>query len=587
MEASIIDEDDLLARYAPFFTIMEGAPMTRVTRLLGPCVLLLSLLIAPNVLAKSAGAPAHQAAPARSLCDDNAPLCTETADSIGYEGKYTGHDEPAVLFYSNTPGSGNSNIYHLTLPKEPPTLPKQDGTGGTFNFQLHPAFWFGMAMCDTQSSPEFTHAPCAPDSDTNIFDGADPTAADYIGKHPGTAFMEMQFYPPGWVAWPPGNSCDATQWCAALNIDSLSQNPNAGVNNNAACLNSVGVEPVNFAFITKSGAADSPGDPLNGDHFSINPATELFMNSGDELVVDLHDTPAGFQVVINDLTTHQSGAMTASIANGFAQVNFDPTATTCTSAPYAFHPMYSTSSEHTRVPWAAHGYNVAFSDEIGHFEYCNAASPADGTCITAGASDPSGVDDDDFGCFNAADSTRIQIGGCLGTDIDFDGVSYQHTWPGSLSNPGQDRRLNPSPIMFSSPLFMPAAKHRLSSKDASGKQGDLQNFSRAAFEADLPRIEAADLGGICNRTTGANCVNPPPGANFYPFFSTRRGDGNCLWQEGGANIPGTRNTFGGNSTVEFGPLLQLVYPGVGFKPVFRFNNFRRVLNNNPCEAKQS
>jgi hypothetical protein len=87
------------------------------------------------------------------LCDENAPLCTEVLDSLNYDGKYTGHDEPSVLFYSNVPGSGNSNVYVLTLPKDPPKLPKQDGTGGTFNFQLHPAFWFGMAMCDDQSAP--------------------------------------------------------------------------------------------------------------------------------------------------------------------------------------------------------------------------------------------------------------------------------------------------------------------------------------------------------------------------------------------------------------------------------------------------
>ena len=71
---------------------------------------------------------------------------------------------------------------------------------------------------------------CTPDSDTNIFDGSNPAAADYIGKHPGTAFMEMQFYPPGWAPWPvPGASAATpTQWCAALNIDSLSENPNTG-----------------------------------------------------------------------------------------------------------------------------------------------------------------------------------------------------------------------------------------------------------------------------------------------------------------------------------------------------------------------
>jgi hypothetical protein len=557
--------------------------MIRVTRLLIPGLLLISLMLVPSALARQAAGSTAEAAHVRALCDDNAPLCTETADSIGYEGQYTGHDEPSVLFYSDTPGSGNSNFYRLTLPKDPPTLPTQDGTGGTFNFQLHPAFWFGMAMCDTQSSPEFTHAPCAPDSDTNIFENADPNAPDYIGKHPGVAFMEMQFYPPGWVAWPPGNSCDATRWCAALNIDSLSRNDNTGAVNNADCLNTVGIEPVNFAFLTKSGVADSPGDPLNGDHFTINPATELFMSSGDELVVELHDTSAGFQVIVSDLSTHQSGSMTASIANGFAQVNFDPSATTCTSTPYAFHPMYSTSSEHTRVTWAAHSYNVAFSDEIGHFEYCGAVNPADGTCTAPSVSDPGGTDDDDFGCFGPADSTRIQIGGCLGTDVDFDGVPYQFTWPGSLSNHGLDRNLNPSPILFSSPLFVPANAHNHGLGDQSGKRAALQNYSRVAFETDLPRIENATTPP-CNRSTGADCVNPPVGANFYPFFSTRGGEGNCLWQEGGANIPGTKNTFGGSSQAEFGPLLLLTYPSVG-GPIQRFNDFRRVLNFNPCQAK--
>ena len=32
--------------------------------------------------------------------------------------------------------------------------------------------------------------------------------------------------------------------------------------------------------------------------------------------------------------------------------------------------MYSTSSPKTRVLWAAHSYNIAFSDEIGHFDFC-------------------------------------------------------------------------------------------------------------------------------------------------------------------------------------------------------------------------
>jgi hypothetical protein len=288
------------------------------------------------------------------------------------------------------------------------------------------------------------------------------------------------------------------------------------------------------------------------------------MGAGDRLNVSIHDSADGLVTEIRDLTTGQTGSMTASADNGFAQVNYEPTAATCTQTPYSFHPMYSTSSEHTRVPWAAHSYNVAFADEIGHFEYCDRAN-VHGTCVNPGLNDQK-KDADDVGCFNADASLRIRIGGCIATDNDFDGVSYQNTWPGSLTDPRVDAARNPQSIRFSSPTF----------------NGGL-NYSRVGFEADLPRIEAADFGGICNRDTGAGCVNPPPGSNFYPFFSTRNNSSvGCFWQLGGAHIPGTTNTFGGSSAAEFGPLLFLDYPGPGFTPIHRTNDFRQVLSNNPC-----
>ena len=191
-------------------------------------------------------------------CETHSTTCTEVYDSEAVFGEdvYVGHDEPSTLFYSNQPGSGNSMKYVLTLPKDPPPSPITSGT--SFNFQLHPAFWFGMAMCDTQSFPEQL-STCTPDSDKNIVDPA------ISSQHPGTAFMEMQFYPPGWVKWPAGNSCDATKWCAALNIDSLSENPVTGQNQNTTCAGAVGLEYVNFAFITKSGTPQpsSPPNPVN------------------------------------------------------------------------------------------------------------------------------------------------------------------------------------------------------------------------------------------------------------------------------------------------------------------------------------
>ncbi len=66
--------------------------------------------------------------------------------------------------------------------------------------------------------------------------------------------------------------------------------------------------------------------------------------------------------------------MTASAANGFGQVKFDPNGTSCQNIPYNFHPMYSTSSEKTRDTWAAGSYNVGYDTEIGHFDFCNGAT---------------------------------------------------------------------------------------------------------------------------------------------------------------------------------------------------------------------
>jgi hypothetical protein len=525
-----------------------------------------------------AAASSQNTASRQLNCDANGPLCAEPAEVYNYESDYIGHDEPSLLFYSSTPGSGNNTLYRVTLPVEPPTLPKQDGSGGTFTFQNRIAFWFGMALCDNESGPNpggsglaGPNIPCTPDSDSNIYTGTNPIDPNYIGKHPGTGFLELQFYPPGWVKWAPGVSCDPQKWCAAMAMFQLNLNQNSNIANNEDCLDTVGIEPANFAFVTRKGTPVGPPDPLGQTlaTFTPSPSKVLMMQPGDRITVDIHDTAGGLTAIIHDLTSGQSGSMTASIANGFATVNYDPSGTQCSETPHAWHPSYSTSSEDTRVPWAAHTYNVAFSDEIGHFEYCNAVTGQGGDCTSPGGGD-STLDGDDSYCFASPFSgpfaSRVKVGGCLSTDNDFDGVSYQTTWPGSFSNASQDAALHPSSVLFTSPVF-----------------NGTQNYSRVGFEADLPRIEAADFGGTCNRTTGANCVNPPPGSNFYPFYSTGTAAGTCVWQLGGPYIPGTTNTFGGNSAAEFGPLLFSVYPTPAGANS-RTNNFRNILGSNPCPA---
>jgi len=190
--------------------------------------------------------------------------------------------------------------------------------------------------------------------------------------------------------------------------------------------------------------------------------------------------------------------MTASAANGFGNVVFDPSATTCQVNPYNFHPEFSTSTPQTRNVAAAHTYNVAFSDEIGHFEYCaKVGTDTNSTCLqplgadtndgdTAGP-DPAG--DDDF-CLPASASLKVKIGGCLDIDGDFDGVSYNFTWPGSISNPVADRLLNPRSFLFTSPTV-------------HGR-----NFTSMAFESDISRKRV--------RRHGLPRGHPVPAARAQP-----------------------------------------------------------------------
>lgn len=537
------------------------------SRLLVTLMSLVSAMVIALPLAVSHPATAHAASAALQHhtmgCATVAKsgFCSEVYDSEKVFGNdvYIGHDEPSTLFYSDRPGSGNNMRYELTLPSDPAPTPLT--AGKSFNFQLHPAFFFGMAMCDTQSFPEQV-STCAPDSDSNIVDPAVSPA------HPGTAFMEMQFYPPGWVPWPAGNSCAATQWCAALNIDSLSQNPVTGQVQNSTCAAQTGLEYVNFAFITKNGTPqpNSPPNPVNSTlaTFTPDPNADLFMNSGDRISVTLHDTAHGLQITLNDHTTHQSGSMTTSAANGFGQVQFDPTGTSCNNIPYDFHPMYSTSSEKTRVTWAAHSYNIAYSDEIGHFDYCDNVDTNTGACIGNEGQGPNlePADADDVGCHTASESLLVQVSGCFGTNTGFDGVSYQNAWPDG------NTMLHPTPIRFTSP------------KTGNGYN---VNYSRMAFEADLPRIE----GNTCNRSTGVGCTLIPTTddgtpAVFYPFFSTTFVHGTCTWQEGN-HIPGSINDFGQNA--QYGTLLNLTYSSLNGALITRFNDFRQVFSRNPCLSR--
>jgi hypothetical protein len=463
--------------------------------------------------------------------------------------------------------------YNVTLPVDP-SASNPTAVNKSYAFELSGADWFGMAMCDTQSYPELVKT-CPAASDRNILDPA------VSPKHVGEAFMEMQFYPPGWVPWPTwavavgASACDPTRWCAALNIFSLSLNAVTGKPNNATCLGRVGEEYANFAFITKSGHSQAPANPVDSTLATFTPsAKDLFMNSGDHVSVAFTDTSNGLQVTLHDSTTGQTGSMTASKANGFAQVKYDPNGSSCTAIPYNFHPMYSTSSTKTRVTWAAHSYNVAFDSEIGHFQFCNGPnkipatpfgldSSGNPTVCPSGNTEGRGVnaqpsDGDDLFCFPASEALIFKVPGCTFTNTEFDGASYQPLWPNGNTT------VHPTPFQFSSPM--------------TGPNYSMQ-YNHVAFEADLPAVEPA-----CNVFTGARCTLIPQTsqgqpAAFYPFYTITRTANGCVFQFG-SDTPGEISNFGQNA--QYGTLLQQDFTNTGGSTSVVYEDFRNILSNNPC-----
>jgi len=219
-----------------------------------------------------------------------------------------------------------------------------------------------------------------------------------------------------------------------MTIDSLTTDQNHGTGlgqtNNADCGNFIlgGDEPINWAYITRDGHSQAPANPLFTGTFtkpnlaavSPDPHRDLMMNPGDRIRIHMHDTPAGFKISIKDRTTDTIGSMTASIANGFGHILFQPNATKCAMEPYAFHPEYSTANPRGNT-WSAHTYNVAMSDEIGHFENCRKLDPAGLNCVIPGDQELGrGLDEDDDNdfCVPREDSLLVHINGCFSDDED-------------------------------------------------------------------------------------------------------------------------------------------------------------------------
>jgi hypothetical protein len=563
----------------------RNATLRRVMPVVAAVLLMLSLpavasaSVAPNSTndldCNAWSASYTSARPAmKQLCTDPISVVNGKANRFIDNGWYVGHDEPSVKFISSQPGSGNTMTYFMRLPVDPARQPTASGSVTDYA-ELSVAPWFGLPICDPHSYPQNS---CTPDSDTNSGEISNPNGA-------GSAFMEMQFYAPGFTPFIDNASCSKTKWCGALNIDSLectfgfaTCNPNCE-------------EPVNFAYIQTNGVPAGPPSPQLTDASTFLPnAKTLYMNGGDVLEVSISDPPQGLTIVVTDLTTHQRGFMVASAANGFMDTNIAD----CSGNPFTFHAEYSTAQQQNQVPWAALEGGVLMEQEIGHGEPCNSLSSPDpfsatypdgqtyvdtnvfdtcngglegptatgeGPCTAAGCANattqgPNGptacgatnpasgalCEFADGNCFPKGNRTVV-INGTPTTesaplnycyndrfqngDLDFEGTDYvSNTWPDGTPN-------HPTPASYIGPFTR-----------------DGRTYPTVQFETDV-----GGSSNLCNVATGAGCTAPPISAAFYPYWSLGGSGrsqlpaprGVCIW-DFGKSIPGlTTQNFGGDA----------------------------------------
>ena len=236
----------------------------------------------------------------------------------------------------------------------------------------------------------------------------------------------------------------------------------------------------------------------------------------------MHDTAHGLQTVVQDTTNGIIGKMTASAANGFGQVKFAPKGTSCTSLPYDFHPMYSTSSPKTVVPWAAATYNIAIDTEIGHFDFCSKVDPATATCVgqEGAPGNQEKADADDNACFPASAATLIKINGCLDSNIGYDGTSYLRDWPDGTKQ-------RPTPTIFTSPKTGSELHDPVHERCVQYGPARDRAFAEACVQRRTPVRTARSRPPTDDGTPAA----------FYPYYTSGRALGGCAWTVG-QRVPG-------------------------------------------------
>ena len=237
------------------------------------------------------------------------------------------------------------------------------------------------------------------------------------------------------------------------------------------------------------------------------------MNPGDLLRVHMHDTSAGYRVGhhrpdhaparLDDgqhrqrLRAHPVPAQRQDVPRGARTRS-----TRCTTRPCS-----------RGTTWAAHTTNVGFVRRDRALRVLRRDRSPPASARTPAGPTPRSTSTTRLCLDGAQFGALIPIKGCVLDDGDFDGPSYQRDWPGTSPNPARTGGCTARP------------------SSSRCRARTVAPLERRSFETDLPRIERGEPGNPTTRVrraTGANCVNPPPGAEFYPIYTLDQADGQVL-----------------------------------------------------------
>ena len=237
------------------------------------------------------------------LCVSHSSLCADIYSNPGDE--YVGHDEPSLEFKSSEPGSGNDITYQV-----PTRGSAAEAARGRLGRDLEL-----RAAADVVVRAHAVRLRVGPGVHEDVHTGLRrerprrnrPERSELHRQASrqrvhGAAVLRARLRPQF-----EGFGCAATRYCAAMTIDSLTEGQNTGTGggqpNTPACNNYIlgGIEPINWAYVTKSGVSQAPADPLftgtfdNPNFAAVNPDfdRDLMMSPGDRITIHMHDTPAG------------------------------------------------------------------------------------------------------------------------------------------------------------------------------------------------------------------------------------------------------------------------------------------------------